>query len=102
MGLMDKMKEAKDMYSNVKKAKDEISKIIVEGASNNHLVVVEIQGNYKIISIKIDSNLYDQQKDVLENLIKDACNNALEKVEKEIKNKMGNIMNLPSGFKLPF
>ena len=39
---------------------------------------------------------------MLEDLIVAACNDAINKVEKEIKNKMGDLMNLPSGFKLPF
>jgi DNA-binding protein YbaB len=77
MGILDNMKQAKDMYSNMKKAQQEIEKIEDESIKN---------GNHQN----------------MEKLIIAACNDAMVKVEKEIKRKVGSMMNLPSGFKLPF
>ena len=86
MGMFDKMKEAKNMYSNIKKAQDEINKIKVDGVAGAGAVKVVVKGNKKI----------------LEEYLVAACNDAMTKLEKETKNKMGSVMNLPSGMKLPF
>lgn len=101
MGLMDKMKQAKDMYGNMKKIQQELNKIQVTGKASNNLVTVIAKGNHSIISIKIDDSLSNNTRD-LEKHILDACNDALTKVDQEIKTKMGGLMNMPSGFKLPF
>ena len=54
MGMFDKMKEAKNMYSNIKKAQNEINKIKVEGISGAGAVKVVVKGNHQIVSISID------------------------------------------------
>mgnify|MGYP001333379689 CR=1 FL=1 len=102
MGMFDKMKEAKDMYSNIKKAQDEINKIKVEGVAGAGAVKVTIRGNHQITSIEIDENSHQGNKKILEEYIIAACNDAMNKLEKETKNKMGSVMNLPNGMKLPF
>ena len=102
MGMFDKMKEAKDMYSNIKKAQDEINKIKVEGVAGAGAVKVTIKGNHQITSIEIDENSYQGNKKILEEYIIAACNDAMNKLEKETKDKMGSAMNLPGGMKLPF
>ena len=80
----------------------EIEKITVQGESGAGAVKVTMKGNHKITNIEIDSSALNNDKKMLEDLIMAACNDAINKVEKEIKNKMGDLMNLPSGFKLPF
>ena len=102
MGMFDKMKEAKDMYSNIKKAQDEINKIKVEGVAGAGAVKVTIRGNHQITSIEIDENSHQGNKKILEEYIIAACNDAMNKLDKETKNKMGSVMNLPNGMKLPF
>ena len=102
MGMFDKMKEAKDMYSNIKKAQDEINKIKVEGIAGAGSVKVTIMGNHQILDIKIDDDVYQGNKKILEDYLIAACNDAMNKLEKETKNKMGSAMNLPGGMKLPF
>ena len=52
MGMFDKMKEAKNMYSNIKKAQNEINKIKVEGTAGAGAVSVTVKGNHQIVSIK--------------------------------------------------
>ncbi len=102
MGMFDKMKEAKNMYSNIKKAQDEINKIKVEGIAGAGLVKVVVKGNHKIVNIEIDDNTHQGNKKILQDYLITACNDAMSKLEKETKNKMGSVMNLPSGMKLPF
>ena len=102
MSILDKMKEAKEVLVNAKKAQEEIEKISVQGESGAGAVKVMMKGNHKIIDIEIESSALSNDKKMLEDLIVAACNDAINKVEKEIKNKMGDLMNLPSGFKLPF
>ena len=50
---MDKMKQAKDMYGNMKKMQQEVDKIVVEASSRNKLITVSAKGNHQILSIKI-------------------------------------------------
>ncbi len=102
MGMFDKMKEAKNMYSNIKKAQDEINKIKVEGIAGAGAVKVIVKGNHKIVNIEIDDNTHKGNKKILEDYVITACNDAMSKLEKETKNKMGSVMNLPNGIKLPF
>ncbi len=102
MGLMDKMKQAKDMYGNMKKIQEEVDKIEVTGFSTNNQISVTVKGNHRIADIKIDDSMSAADLKMIEKHALDACNDALSKVDKEIKSKMGSMMNMPGGFKLPF
>ena len=102
MGMFDKMKEAKNMYSNIKQAQNEINKIKVEGSAGAGAVKVVAKGNHQIISIEIDNDTRTGNKKILEDYLIAACNDAMNKLEKETKDKMGSVMNLPGGMKLPF
>ena len=102
MGILDNMKQAKDMYGNMKKAQQEIEKIEITGQSANGSITVSINGNHMITNIQIDESIKNENHQNMEKLIIVACNDAMVKVEKEIKRKVGSMMNLPSGFKLPF
>ena len=99
MGFIDKMKQAKDMYGNMKKIQQEIDKIECKGSSKNGLINVTIKGNHNVLSIKIDDSL-QSNKDLEKDLLI-ALNDAHNKVDKEIKARMGGMMN-PGGLKLPF
>ena len=102
MGMFDKMKEAKNMYSNIKKVQEEINKIQVEGVAGNGTVKVIVKGNHQIANIEIDDKTYQSNKKNLEDYLISACNDAMNKLDKETKAKMGSAMNLPGGMKLPF
>ena len=102
MGFMDKMKQAKDMYGNMKKIQQELDKIRVDGFSKNKLITITVKGNHQILDIKLDDQLKNSDLRELEKSILYACNDAMSKVEKEIKSKMGSMMNMPGGPKLPF
>ena len=79
-----------------------INKIKVEGVSGAGAVKVVVKGNHQIVSISIDDEASKGNKKILEDYIVAACNDAMNKLEKETKEKMGSVMNLPGGMKLPF
>mgnify|MGYP005667785417 FL=1 len=74
----------------------------VEGVSGAGAVKVVVKGNHQIVSISIDEEASKGNKKILEDYIVAACNDAMNKLEKETKEKMGSMMNLPGGMKLPF
>ena len=100
MGFLDKMKQAKDMYGNMKKIQQELDKIECSGSSSSGKIIAVVKGNHYIKSIKIDDSLKSSSSN-LENLIVEAINDGHKNVDKEIKSKMGNMMNM-GGMKLPF
>ncbi|MBS82716.1 MAG: YbaB/EbfC family nucleoid-associated protein [Gammaproteobacteria bacterium] len=102
MSFLDKMKDAKNVYDNVKKAQQEIEKISVEGQAGGGSVKVKVKGNHQIVDIIIEEPVRVGDAKILNDLIIAACNDAMNKLDKEIKSKMGGIMNIPTGFKLPF
>ena len=67
-----------------------------------HGKVAAYKGNHQIVSIKIDDDTQKGNKKILEDYLVAACNDAMNKLEKETKDKMGSVMNLPGGMKLPF
>ena len=92
----------RDRYSNIKKAQNEINKIKVEGSAGAGAVRVTVKGNHQVVSIEIDNDTHVGNKKILEDYLVAACNDAMNKLEKETKDKMGSVMNLPGGMKLPF
>ena len=100
MGFLDKMKQAKDMYGNMKKIQDELDKIECKGTACNEKIIAIVKGNHHIKDIIIDDTLKNSSSN-LERFIVEAINNGHKNVDKEIKSKMGNMMNM-GGMKLPF
>ena len=102
MGKFDKMKDAKNMYSIINNAQNEINNIKVDGSAGAGAVRVTVKGNHQVVSIEIDNDTHTGNKKILEDYLVAACNDAMNKLEKETKDKMGSVMNLPGGMKLPF
>tara|TARA_B100001057_G_scaffold168869_1_gene169575 strand:+ start:4710 stop:5006 length:297 start_codon:yes stop_codon:yes gene_type:complete len=98
MSFLDKMKQAKDLYGNMKKIQEEISKIRCYGASKNGKVNVTVNGSHALEKLELDESLQGAE---LSKSIIEACNDAHHKVDKEIKTRMGGMMNT-GGMKLPF
>lgn len=104
-GLGDIMKQAQQMQENLKKAQDDIARLEVTGESGAGLVRVTMTGKHDVRKIQIDDSLIGEDKDMLEDLIAAAVNDANRKVEKATQDKMTEFtggLNLPAGFKLPF
>lgn len=104
-GLGNLMKQAQKMQEDMKKAQEEIKQIEVEGQSGGGLVKVLMMGSHEVKRLSIDDSLVGDDKDMLEDLIAAALNDAVHKLEEATKDKYADItsgMALPPGMKLPF
>jgi len=99
------MKQAQLMQENMQKAQEELARTEVQGESGGGLVKISMTGRYEIRSLKIDDSVFGDDKEMLEDLIAAAMNDAVRKVEAASKGKMSGLASgipLPPGFKLPF
>ncbi|AME24856.1 MULTISPECIES: YbaB/EbfC family nucleoid-associated protein [Burkholderiaceae] len=99
------MKQAQQMQDNMKKAQDELALIEVEGQSGAGLVKVTMTCKNDVRRVVIDPSLLADDKDMLEDLVAAAFNDAVRKAEATTQQKMSGMtagMPMPPGFKLPF
>jgi nucleoid-associated protein EbfC len=99
------MKQAQTMQENMKKAQEELAAMEVEGAAGAGLVKVVMTGRHDVKRVSIDATLLTEDKDVLEDLVAAAVNDAVRKVEAASQSRMAGMaagLPLPPGFKLPF
>ena len=101
----DLISQAKKMQEKMKETQDALKKIEVEGISGGNMVKVVMNGDGELLKINIDESLFKESKEILEDLIVAAHNDAKLKLKKktseEISKATGGI-GLPPGFKLPF
>lgn len=99
------MKKAQEMQKSVEDAQEEIAKLEITGESGAGMVKVIMTGKHDLKKVTIDPSIMDD-KEMLEDLIAAAVNDANRKVEAESASKMGGltagIPGMPPGFKLPF
>jgi nucleoid-associated protein EbfC len=99
------MKQAQQMQDNMKKAQEQLAAIEVEGQSGAGLVKVLINCRNDVRRVTIDPSLLSDDKDMLEDLVAAAVNDALRKAEQTSQEKMASVtagLPLPPGFKMPF
>ncbi|MGA2551615.1 MAG: YbaB/EbfC family nucleoid-associated protein [Burkholderiaceae bacterium] len=99
------MKQAQQMQENVKKIQESLAQIEVEGQSGAGLVKVLMSCKHDVKRVTIDPSLLADDKDMLEDLVAAAFNDALRKAEATAAEKMAAAtagMPMPPGFKLPF
>ncbi|MFA7679737.1 MAG: YbaB/EbfC family nucleoid-associated protein [Pigmentiphaga sp.] len=99
------MRQAQQMQENMKKAQEALADITVEGASGGGLVKVTMTCRNDVKRVEIDPELMKDDKDMVEDLIAAAFNDALRKAEATSQEKMSSVtagMPLPPGMKLPF
>ena len=99
------MKQAQQMQENLKKAQEEIAAMQVEGQAGAGMVKVTMTGRHDVKRVSIDPSLMGDDKDMLEDLIAAALNDAVRRVETLTQEKMGGLTSgfgLPPGMKLPF
>jgi len=104
-GLGNLMKQAQMMQENMKKAQEQIAAMEVEGQSGAGMVKVLMNGRHDVKRVSIDPSLMSDDKEMLEDLIAAAVNDAVRKIESTTQEKMGALtagMGLPPGFKMPF
>ena len=99
------MKQAQQMQENMKKAQEEIAALEVEGQAGAGMVKVIMTGRHDVKRVSSDPSLMGDDKDMLEDLIAAAINDAVRRVETVTQEKMGGLTSgfgLPPGMKLPF
>ena len=99
------LKKAQEMQQKMMEAKASLKNIQAEGVANNGAVKVILNGNHEMIKIEIDPKLMTEEKEVLEDLIVIATNNAKKEIEIKSSEEMSKItggLKMPPGFKLPF
>ena len=104
-GLAGLMKQAQQMQENMKKMQDQLGDIEVEGQAGAGMVKVTMTCKHQTRRVQIDPSLVGDDKDMLEDLIAAAFNDAVRRVETTSQEKMAGFtagLNLPPGFKMPF
>jgi DNA-binding YbaB/EbfC family protein len=99
------MKQAQEMQANMKKAQEEMASLSVTGESGAGLVKITMTCQHQVQSLDIDDSMIGDDKEMLEDLIVAAFNDALRKVESTVQEKYAGMtsgMSLPPGMKLPF
>ena len=99
------MKQAQQMQENLKKAQDEIAGMEVEGQSGAGMVKVLMTGRHDVKRVSIDDSLIGDDKDMLEDLIAAAINDAVRRIEAATQERMAGVaggLPLPPGMKFPF
>jgi DNA-binding YbaB/EbfC family protein len=99
------MKQAQAMQDNLKRAQDELGQIEVEGQSGSGLVKVVMTCKHEVKRVTIDPSLLAEDKDMLEDLVAAAFNDAARRGEMLSNEKMSKLtagMPMPPGMKLPF
>lgn len=104
-GLGNLMKQAQQMQEKMAQVQEEIAAMEVTGESGAGLVKVTINGSHSCRRVEVDPSLLEDDKDMLEDLVAAAFNDAARRVAEAQKEKMAsasNGMSLPPGFKMPF
>lgn len=104
-GLGGLMKQAQKMQEDMQKAQAELANMEVTGQAGGGLVSVVMTGRHDVRRVSIDQSLMEEDKEMMEDLLAAAVNDAVRQVEKESQERMSGMtqgMNLPPGMKLPF
>jgi DNA-binding YbaB/EbfC family protein len=98
MGNM--MKQAQQMQANMEKAQQELALMEVTGQAGGGMVKITMTGKHDVKHVSIEDALFQDDKEMLEDLIAAAVNDAVRQVEKTSQDHMAGLM--PAGMKLPF
>ena len=104
-GLGPLMKQAQQMQENMKNMQEQLATVEVEGQSGAGMVKVVMTCRYDVKRVSIDDSLLNDDKDMLEDLLAAAVNDAVRRVEATTQERMSGFtagMGLPPGMKLPF
>lgn len=104
-GLAGIMKQAQKMKSDFEDAQKELASMEITGESGGGMVKIIMTGRHDVKRVEIEPELMSEDKEMLEDLVAAAINDAVRKVEKTSQEKLSGLaggMNLPEGIKLPF
>jgi DNA-binding YbaB/EbfC family protein len=99
------MKQAQKMQEDMQKAQQEVANMEVEGQAGGGMVKVVMNGRHEIRKVELDDSLMQDDKEMIEDLLAAAVNDAVRRVEQQTQEKMAGVtagLNLPGGMKLPF
>ena len=104
-GMGNLMKQAQKMQEQLQKAQAELAEAEVQGESGAGLVKIVMNGRHDVKRVEIDDAVMSEDKEMLEDLLAAAVNDAVRKIESRNQEEMGKMtsgMGLPPGMKLPF
>jgi len=104
-GIGNLMKQAQQMQADMQKAQEEIANMQIEGQSGAGLVKVTMNGQHELLRVTIDDSLMNDDKEMLEDLIAAAVNDASQRLAEVSKERMTGLtsgIELPPGMKMPF
>ena len=104
-GIGQLMKQAQQMQADMQKAQEEMANLTVTGESGAGMVRITMTCKHEVRALEIDDTLVGDDKEMLEDLITAAFNDAVRKVEATVQEKFSGMaagMSLPPGMKLPF
>jgi len=104
-GMGNMMKQAQQMQSKMQKAQEDLANIEVIGESGAGMVKVTMTCNHNVRRVEVDDALVGDDKEMLEDLVAAAMNDAVRRVQETTQERMGDVtggMGLPAGFKMPF
>ncbi len=104
-GLGNLMKQAQKMQADMQKAQEELANIEITGQAGGGLVSVIMNGKHEVRRVEIDDSLFEDDKDMIADLVAAAINDAVRKVQETSQERMSKMtagMGLPPGMKLPF
>jgi len=99
------MKQAQAMQANMQKVQAEIAAIEVSGEAGGGMVKVIMTGRHEVKRVQIEPTVVGEDREMLEDLLAAAINDAVHKVEARVQEKMASVtagLQLPAGMKLPF
>jgi hypothetical protein len=104
-GMGNIMKQAQQMQEKMQKMQEEIARMEVVGEAGAGLVKVTMLGSHNVKRVDIDESLMEDDKDMIEDLVAAAVNDAVRRVEEMNKEQMSKLtggMGMPPGMKMPF
>ncbi len=104
-GMGELMKQAQKMQEQFQKTQEELANAEVHGESGAGMVKVVMTGRHDVKKVTIDPSLMQEEKELLEDLLAAAVNDAVRKIEESSKSKLSGMtagMEMPPGFKMPF
>ncbi len=104
-GLGNIMRQAQKMQADMQRVQEELANMEVTGQAGGGMVAVVMTGRHDLKRVTVDPSLMQDDKEMLEDLIAAAVNDAVRQIEKISQQRMAGVtagMNLPGGMKLPF
>jgi len=104
-GIGNLMRQAQQMQANLAKAQEELARMQVTGEAGGGMVKVEMNGKHEVSRVTIDPSVAGDDREMLEDLVTAAINDAVRKVEATSQQRLSGLMGgmqLPPGMKLPF